>query len=84
LANHVALDKGCFVEEAFSGLGEEDEASAPIPLAGATCDEAARFEALHCVGEARAREDDFVCQDGGADAELARAVGHEEDGVFGH
>ena len=81
---HVQLDEGGLVEELLADLGQEDEASASVALTGAAGDEAARFEALHRVGEARAREDDSVRQDGGADASLARAVGHEEDGVFGH
>ena len=34
--------------------------------------------------EARAGEDDLVREDGGSDAGLARAVGHEQDGVLGH
>ena len=49
-ADDVALDEGGLVEEALTGVGQENEASAAVALAGAAGDEAPRFEALHGCG----------------------------------
>ena len=51
-ADDVALDDGGLVEEALAGVGEEDEASATVALAGAAGDKVASFEARHGVGAA--------------------------------
>ena len=49
-ADDVALDQGGLVEEGLACLRQEDEASAPVALAGAALDEAAGFEAPSSCG----------------------------------